>query len=501
MRYLTLILIISFTQFSLAQSKELEKADELFHSFNYTKAIESYMKLLDEGQHAYYCTKKIAESYAKLHDSSEAIQWYKKCIDFPDFESEIYLKLGQELLKEGQQEEAYRFFQDYYKHKELPHQLMSISLLQYYDDLLRDSTRYQIIPLTINTRYDEFGPALYNEEMVFTSNRPIKSISRHKDVQTGQSFFNLYIVDKTSPNAELFSKELQSKYNDGPLCFSNDMQTAYITRNTSSSNKHINTLDVFVSKKEGDKWSKNLRRLPIRKGNYSVAHAFLSIDGKYIFFASDMPGGYGGMDLYACEIKNGFLTQPVNLGPRINTPGNEIFPFADKNGTIYFASDMHPGLGGYDLFFSKLIENEYTTPFNLGYPVNSKADDFSLVISSSNQLGFFASNREGGAGGDDIYALQLIQPLDFCIINAKIMSEVDSTLLSNALIDIIELESGLKMTLKTDRSGQFECYLKKDKKYSFQVRRKLYTDFKGVLSPEELGRYDILKLNIALKEK
>ncbi len=501
MKYLIFTLIVSFTQLTLAQSKDLKKADELFESFNYSEAIRSYKKLLDDGQHAYYCTKRIAESYSKLGDSSKALAWYEKCIDFPDFESEIYLRLGQELLKVGQQQEGSAYFQKYYRHKELPHQLMSISFLEYYTDLMRDSARYKLIPLTINSPYDEFGPALYFDEMIFTSNRPLKGISKRRDVQTGQSFFNLFIVDKTSPKAELFSKELQSKYNDGPLCFSPDMLTAYITRNTNSSKKHISTLDIFVSKMEGEKWSKDLRRLPIRKGNYSVAHAYLSPDGKNIYFASDMPGGYGGMDLYRCEIKNGFLTQPINLGPKINTSGNEIFPFVDKTATLYFSSDMHPGLGGYDLFYSKMIGGEYTIPFNLGYPINSQADDFSLILNPGSQLGFFASNREGGAGGDDIYAVQIVHPLDYCVIDAKVVSEEDNTELTNALIDITDTESGVNMSIKTDRYGQFKCYLKKDKNYSFNVRRKFYADFKGVLTPAELQRYDILKLNIALKEK
>ncbi len=501
MRTWLIVLAFSFSQIAFSQSKDLEKADELFNSFNYSKAIKAYEKLIKEGQHTYYCYTKIATAYSKLNNYEEAAVWYKKCTEHPDLNSEIYLALAQELLKAGKQQEASIYFHKYYQQNNLPHQLATQSFIEYYNELMRDSSRYKIIPLAINTQFDEFGPTLYRSEMVFTSNRPIKSLSKRSDVQTGQSFFNLYSLDKTSTEAKFFSKELQTKYNDGPICFSSDAKTAYLTRNTNFDTKEVNTLDIFVAQKEGDNWLKEVKRLPIRKGAYTVAHAFITKDNKYIYFSSDMPGGFGGMDLYVCELKNGFLSQPRNLGQFVNTAGNEIFPFIDSNGTLYFSSDMHPGLGGYDLFFSTLVNGNYTLPFNLGYPVNTTADDFSLVLDKSNAFGFFASNRDGGAGGDDIYAIQFVNPLAYCIIEANIYSEEDSNLLSNAFVNITDVETGKIMTVKSNRSGKFNCYLKKDKKYTFEVKRKFYSDFKGVLTPEQLQQYDVLKLNIGLKEK
>ncbi len=501
MRYFILILFICCTQFSFSQIKELKKADEQFNSFNYSKAISEYKKVLSDSTHAYYCTKQIADAYSKLEKNFNAIDWYKKCIELPEFEPEIFLRIGQLYLKELDQKEASSYFQKYYNKKGLPHQLSAISFMEYYNDLMSDSARYHLISMSFNSKFDEFGPTLYGDKMVFTSNRPIVGVTKRSDIQTGNAFFNLFIVGQNETEAKLFSKELQSKYNDGPVCFSDNGQTAYLTRNISTSSNEVNSLDVYVSSLEGKKWSKKLRRLPLRKGDYSVAHAYITPDDKYLYFSSDMPGGFGGMDIYMCEIKNGFLTQPLNLGELINTSGNEIFPFADKDGTLYFSSDMHPGLGGYDLFFANLLDGEFAGPFNMGYPVNSPSDDFSLSLDGDNQFGIFASNREGGAGGDDVYAVQLIQPLKYCSIDAKVFNQVDSTLLSNAMVNITELENQLEMTLKTDESGKFNCYLKKDKTYSVTIAHQLYADFKAVLSPAELQRYDILNLNIALEEK
>lgn len=501
MRYFILILLICISQFSFSQIKELKKADEQFNSFNYSKAISEFKKVLNDSIEVYYCTQKIAEAYAKQDRNLEAIDWYRKCMNLPESKPEIALRIGQLYLKEANQEEATSFFQKYYLTKELPHQLTSVSFKEYYQDLLNDSTRYNLVPLSFNSKYDEFGPTLYGEDVVFTSNRPVSGITKRSDVQTGQAFFNLFSANQTNNEVKLFSKELQSKYNDGPVCFSSDGQTAYVTRNIGTSDDQVSPLDVYVSSREGKEWSKQLRRLPLRKGNYSVAHAFITADNKYLYFASDMPGGFGGMDIYVCEIKNGFLTPPLNLGELINTSGNEIFPFVDKNGALYFASDMHPGLGGYDLFFANLMDGEYNGPFNMGYPVNSPADDFSLSLDADNRVGIFASNREGGAGGDDIYAVQLVRPLKYCSIKAKVINAVDSTLLSNALVNITELDNSLDMALKTDQTGKFSCYLKKDKTYSVTITHQLYSDFKAVLSPAELQSYDILNLNIAMEEK
>ncbi|WP_430815426.1 hypothetical protein [Carboxylicivirga sp. RSCT41] len=500
-KVLLLIMAFGISHLALSQSKDLESADELFNSFSYNKAIKAYKKLIKKGQHTYYCYTKIAKSYSKLNNFEEAAVWYTKCTEHADFDSRIYLELGQELLKAGKQQEASENFHKYYQQNNMPHQLASLTFMEYYNELMRDSSRYKVTPLEVNTSFDEFGPSLLGNDLVFTSNRPVKSVAKRSDALTGQAFFDLYSLNNETREVKEFSKELQTKYNDGPICFSSDSKTAYLTRNASYDTREINTLDIFVSQLANDKWSKEVKRLPLRKGNYTVAHAYITRDDKFIYFSSNMPGGYGGMDLYVCELKNGYLSQPRNLGPVINTAGNEIFPFINSKGTLYFASDMHPGLGGYDLFFSTQADGNFNLPFNIGYPVNTTADDFSLVMDPGEASGFFASNRQGGAGGDDIYAVQFIKPLAYCIIDASIHSEEDSTLLSNALINITDVETGKMMTIKSNQSGKFNCYLKKDKKYTFEVKRKFYSDFKGVLTPEELQQYDVLKLNIGLKEK
>jgi len=501
MRIILTIIAICLTQLVFAQSKQMEKADELFYSFNYKDAISLYQKELKKGKHRYYCCKMIAKAYSKLNNHSKSIEWYKECLTYVEIESKIYLQLANQLLKAGELNEASTYFLKYYNATNTPHQLTTSSYTEYYNGLLTDSTRYTIINSAINSKYDEFGPALMGDKLVFTSNRPTESPTKRSDIQTGKSFFNIYTFNKKKGQVTLFSKELQSKFNDGPVCFSKDNTNIYITRNTNNDNKSLNTLDIFVSKITGAIWSKNVKRLPIRKGNYSVAHATFNADNTRMYFSSNMPGGFGGMDIYVCEFKNGFLSHAVNLGPKINSSGNEIFPFVDSNDILYFSSDMHPGMGGYDLFFSKKIKDQYSIPFNMGYPVNTPADDFSLVLDQQNKKGYFASNRQGYTGGDDIFELTIERPLAYCMIEAQVYDNADSTLLSQTFVSITDTETKHKSLVRTNKNGKFYYYLKKDKKYFFEVKHDLYADFKGVLSPKDLKSHEVLKLNIGLKEK
>ncbi len=503
-----LIIFVTFIAFSIsmhAQNKDLEKANQYFEDFNYSKAISSYKKLIDDGENAYYATNQIAHAYQKMGESQEAVKWFRKVLDYPDVDYSVYFHLSRELQKLKEYEEAADNLEEYYKRSGKKLAIQAPSLATYIKELKSDSTRYEITPLAINTPFSEFGAVVYQDKLIFSTNRPLKSITKQEDVRTGMPFFNLFEADllslATSGETKLFSKALQSKLNDGPICFEPDYQTIFITRNASKSSGYASELDIYVSKRKDGDWSKEIQSLPIRKSGYSVAHPCLSKDGKFLFFASNMPGGYGGMDLYMCEKKDGFLSLPVNLGPDINTIGNEVFPFIASDGVLYFSSDGLPGLGGYDIFFSRSINAQYATPFNLGYPLNSAADDFSLTLSDDSKRGYFSSNRQGGKGEDDIYALSIIKPLAYCHIKGVVTNADTRTPIEEAWVDIEDVNGTKKIRLKTDDQGQFSCFLKKDKKYLLLFRKKLFIDFKGGLIPEDMENFDELNVNIEMQEK
>lgn len=215
--------------------------------------------------------------------------------------------------------------------------------------------------------------------------------------------------DRPQTESERFNNTINSKYHEGPSAFFKDGQRVIFTRNNfvkgkaENSSEGINKLKLYIANAEKDGWG-NLAELPFNSNEYSTGHPALTPKEDFLFFASDMPGGFGGTDIYAAKIENGNWSQPINLGPKINTKGNEMFPYIDENGNLYFSSNGLPGLGGLDMFFVQLDNTSVlSTPVNLGTPINSSMDDFGMLTDGLRKSGYFSSNRKRGGDDDDIY--------------------------------------------------------------------------------------------------
>ncbi len=250
-------------------------------------------------------------------------------------------------------------------------------------------------------KYDEFSPVFYRNGIVFCTNRNPNLLLNYSSTQD-KGLLKIYFADTTSRGVHdptLFSKALTTNFNDGPATFSSDGDTIYFSRNQTIEGKfrdvtgQKNKLGIFSSVLADGKWTK-VRELRINNEWYNVTTPYLSPDGKKLYFASDKPGGYGASDLYYCEWKNDYWNDPVNLGPVINTPGNESYPFVNNAGELFFASDGHPGLGGKDIFFSRLKNGNWLAPIRLDPPINSEFDDFGIVTDPMGGSGYFSSNRE-----------------------------------------------------------------------------------------------------------
>jgi flagellar motor protein MotB len=250
-------------------------------------------------------------------------------------------------------------------------------------------------------KYDEYSPVFYKGGIVFSSNRGSGSLVDYSS-SSGETTFNINFIDTTKKvtwqKARSFSKSLNTPCNDGPATFNRTRDTIYYSRNLQVEGKFSelstgrNKLGIFSAVLEGKKWTK-IRELRFNNEWYNVTTPWLSPDGKRLYFASDKPDGYGGSDLYYCEWKNDYWTDPVNLGPVINTKGNEAYPFVTPAGEILFASDGHPGLGGKDIFFSRMKGTEWLPPVRLDPPVNSQYDDFGIITDSLMSEGYFSSKR------------------------------------------------------------------------------------------------------------
>jgi len=263
-------------------------------------------------------------------------------------------------------------------------------------------------------KYDEFSPVFYKNGIVFSSNRNI-GLSFHSTSQN-KGLFKIYYVDTTGKtdweNAKLFSKNLTTILNDGPVTFNSSRDTIYYSRNQNVTSKlgdissSRNKLGIFTAVLIAGQWTR-VRDLRINNEWYNITTPCLSPDGKTLYFASDKPGGYGGSDLYYSLWKNGRWEDPVNLGPVINTKGNESYPFINSAGELFFSSDGLPGHGGKDIFFSIYSDSTWVTPVCLDSPINSEFDDFGIVTDTLMKEGYFSSNRDKSI---DIYHFTTISP-------------------------------------------------------------------------------------------
>jgi len=276
---------------------------------------------------------------------------------------------------------------------------------------------YNVKSLMFNSSYADFGPAYgRNKELYFTSERDTGTIvnRRHKIKGKFRPFLQLYVKNENdSVKTVKISDGINTKFNESTPVVTSDGKTMYFTRNSyiKKDKKSKLLLKIFKTNyTEESGWDKAVE-LPFNSNTYSVSHPALSPNGKWLYFASDMPGTHGKSDIFKAAIyENGSFGSPENLGPSINTSESDTFPFIDKNENLYFASNGHPGKGGLDLFMS-IFDHNFDTVYNLGETINSTADDFAMIFDLEKETGYFSSNREGGMGDDDIYELKQLTPL------------------------------------------------------------------------------------------
>jgi outer membrane protein OmpA-like peptidoglycan-associated protein len=274
-------------------------------------------------------------------------------------------------------------------------------------------------------KYDEFSPVIYKNKLVFCTNRSLTKLMNYStDQDKGFIKINVFdTVDKSSSlqPVQLFSKDLTTKLNDGPVTFNPGGDTIYFSRNLvvdgklSELSSVRNKLGIFYAISNGAEWVK-IRELRINSEWYNVTTPWISPDGKKLYFASDKPGGYGGSDLYYSQWTKDYWDEPVNLGPVINTRGNESYPFINAAGEFFFSSDGHPGFGGKDIFFSRMADTSWIEPVCLDAPINSQYDDFGIFTDTLMSAGYFSSNRDKSV---DIFHFSTVYPQIFYSIPQK----------------------------------------------------------------------------------
>ncbi|RFZ84273.1 OmpA family protein [Mucilaginibacter terrenus] len=433
---LVTILLLSVCCFSYAQEQPGKKqiADKFFEREEYAKAAEMYLDLTNKANPDYRVIERLADCYRLMNDSRSAEQWYASAIAYDKAAAINIYYYAEALLQNKKLKEAKVQYQAYFAQVNDPERL------KFKLATCDSAEKWMTVPVKgfalklekgLSTVYSDWGATTYGKnDIVFTSDR-VSGYEGLKEIdkRTGNSYLKLYLVKNDSiallPLRTKDSRVFNGDYHVGPAVFNNNADTSWITITTtvaagklavdkrprkSSQRLYTRRLQLIMATKSNGVWGRFKAFAYNNVSSYSVGHAALSPNGNLLYFTSDMPGGEGGTDIWFCEKQaDGSWGKPINCGKAINTRYDEAFPVVKGSDTLTFASKGLPGMGGFDIFFSKGEMADWDTPHNYRYPVNSTSDDFYLLTHNGSE-GYLSSNRKGGMGSDDIYSFNYNVP-------------------------------------------------------------------------------------------
>ncbi|MCX7986382.1 MAG: OmpA family protein [Bacteroidales bacterium] len=411
MKAISIILMITFLyKIPFYQEFMTNRADKKFQKEYYTEALAIYSKIVQYNDSNTHILTMLGECYRMINDFKNAELWYEKAVRKPDVEPQTIFYYAEMLKANMKYQEALIWMEKYHQLNQSDiRAIRHIENKNYVEMLNLKSTNIHMKLLECNSNETDFGVAFMNDsQVVFSSSRTGTKFYDRQNRRDHTPFLNLYTANIENwelKNIHPFATELNSNLHDGPVVFSKDAKEVFITRNIylkrSPYEERVNRLMIFRAVYDSGKWSV-AETLPFNSEKYSCGHPALSPDGQYLYFVSDMPGGYGETDIYVSKRDSNTWSEPVNLGNKINTPGREMFPYVHYDGTLYFSSDGYATLGGLDILVAKKVGENYEQPVNLGSPINSQADDFAFVLSKDGFNGFLSSNRRE-SNNDDIY--------------------------------------------------------------------------------------------------
>ena len=411
------IILFTFGFQNSTQAQKPKKANKLYEDFGYKTSIPLFEEILNKKEMKEADIEKIANSYRLIHDTENAEKWYKELIQLSD--SPVHtLYYAQALQSNRKYDLAKNYFLLYDKligpsdnrGKLLAEAIDRMNEFKQTDIQIKNEE-------FINSEKIDFSPAYYKNGIVFVSTRPPAKGSRKKDIWVDDHFMTLF-YSEVNENGDLespseFSEKISTDYHEGPLTADRNGNKIFFTRSNYNEGKKERTpddivrLNIYTSKKQRNDWGP-VSKLPFCTDEFDEMHPSLSSDGKSLYFSSNREGGFGGMDLYVSHLRSGEWSEPINMGSKINSSGNEVFPFIHDDGTLYFSSNGWGGLGGLDVFATTRVGDKYWSELiNMGTPFNSPKDDFGFILNVLSTEGYLSSARDGGKGLDDIYSFRL----------------------------------------------------------------------------------------------
>ncbi|MBK8500009.1 MAG: PD40 domain-containing protein [Flavobacteriales bacterium] len=488
----------------------IREADRHFQQMSYARAAALYRTATELGAVNEHVTKRLAECSFRLGDTVEAERWYAVVVKFLNREPLDLYNYAEALKSNGRYAEAEEWMDRYLALTQAEGGARRSNLTGFARKFQLDQDRFTVRSTSVNTPYSDFGTAWLGQgRVLFASSRNETMMIERRAAWNDQPFLDLFTADVT-PNGDLAGAQplagsVNTKYHEGPATASASGDVIWFTRNNyfkgraQRSQQGISRLGIYRARLAPGGYSGEEQFL-FNNSEVSIAHPALSPDGRRLYFVSDMPGGSGGTDIYVCMDQGGQWGEPQNLGPAINTAHNESFPFVAADGSLYFSSNGHPGLGGIDIYkAARGSEGEFASALNLGAPVNGPKDDMAFIIDASGKRGFFSSNRPGGQGDDDIYAFEMLAPLEerFLCTGVVIDDEYE-TPVSDAEVQLLEVGGALVATTRTDARGEYTFGVRKGVEYRIVANMQGRYEAEQHLSTEDIERQQIVTRDLHL---
>lgn len=476
-RILALFLIIYLVP-SVIFSDDIKEADKLYRQLNYKYALEIYEKIMNESP-SVELAQKIANCYSYINNTEAAEIWYKKTLSYPEAASDNYKFLAEALKQNGKFGEAAANYKIWgQKNPSLASEAAKQANICEVAKTWTENPDVGALvqnEIALNSENSDFSPTQFGSDLLLISDRWQKD-KKNEEIYgwTGNPYLKIYSAN-SSKQVSLLKGSLNTGFHSGPLAVYRSLDTLIFTRTVLPAKRaklgETGKQYLLIAVKKDGEWIAKEKLQFNSGGLFSVQHPALSPDGKVLYFASDMPGGLGGMDLYFSEkLPNGSWTQPQNCGNEINTPQDDVFPTVRTDGKFYFASKGHIGMGGLDIFSAVGEKNKFVEVENLRAPLNSPKDDFGVVFNADNKTGYLSSNRVGGVGLDDIYRFTIgikAEPKNQQIlaINGLVMDKDTKLPIGGIEILLINKNTGAETKVLSNSEGKFSFSLEKERDY------------------------------------
>ncbi|WP_238987223.1 OmpA family protein [Confluentibacter flavum] len=490
-----------------AQEGKQKKADTLFNKFSFVKAAEVYQDLIENNYNKDYATRRLADCYAYLRNPNQASRYYKQVVQQENVPIEYYYKYSQALRGIKEYDESRIWLERFKDSGGITNTNDFDKDIDFITNVFNAKPQYFINKLNINTKFSDFGAIEHDGKIYFTSSRDEGVSIQRLYGWNEQPFLDVYVTSKDSKkqvdHTSKLKGDVNSIYHDGPVTITKDGRNMYFSRNNANNlgkeydKKGISNVKIYRATFKDSIWT-DIEDLSINNKEYSTQHPALSPDNKKLYFTSDMPGGYGGSDIYVVDINaDGTLGTPKNLGNVVNTKNTEGTPFVNNEGSLFFASDGHMGIGLLDIFGTILDENgDITSVINLGVPINSNKDDFSFTMNTDGLTGYFSSNRQGGTGDDDIYSYNRVLLLS---VKGTVTDAINTNPIPNAVVTLYDDKENKIADILTDEDGNYEINIDANKDYKVVASHVKYIDDYRVFTSKNLRALEsVITANLIL---